>query len=133
MTAAIIGISLGLLIILFFIILKQFDKTLIYGLILAGIGFLYVGFVWTDMQDLLINSAQAILFVFIAYYGMQKSINILAAGFFLHGVWDITYSLFRDAALIPPNYDLFCLTIDFVIGIYILLYRKKFAVKRSIL
>ena len=132
MTAAIIGISGGLLIILLFVILKKFDKRVIYGLILTGIGFLYVGFVWTDLQNLIINSAQAVLFVFIAYYGMQKSIYVLAVGFFLHGIWDITYSLFRDPALIPPHYDLFCLSIDFVMGIYILLFRKQFTVKRSI-
>jgi hypothetical protein len=133
MTAAIIGISLGLLIIFLFEIFKRFDKKLIYGMILTGIGFLYVGFVWTDLQDLVINSIQAIVFVFIAYYGVQKHLYILAAGFFLHGSWDITYVFWRDPGLIPPHYDLFCLTIDFVMGIYILAFKKHFAARKTIL
>lgn len=127
MHAAIIGISSGFLVILIFGILKQFDKKIIYGLILSGIGFLYVGFVWTETQALIINSIQAVLFVFLAYYGIKKSMNFLAAGYFLHGVWDMVYHLFQNPQLIPPNYDLFCISIDFTMGVYLLLlnYRNK--------
>jgi len=56
MTATIIGISSGLLIIFFIGIIKQLDKEMIYGLALAGIGFLYVGFVWSNLQALVVNS-----------------------------------------------------------------------------
>ncbi len=130
MTAAIIGISLGLLIIFLFQFLNQFDKKLIYGLILCAIGFLYVGYVWTDRADLIVNSIQAIIFFFIAYYGIRKHVYILGAGFFLHGTWDIAYPFFRNAALIPPHYDLFCLSIDFVMGIYIVVFKKQLANKK---
>ena len=130
MTATIIGISGGFLVILLFSLLKQFDKKTIYGLILSGIGFLYVGFVWTDREDLVVNSIQAIIFVLIAHAGMKKNILILAAGFFLHGLWDIAYPFFRDPGLIPPHYDLFCLSIDFVMGIYIIIFKKQFTDKR---
>ena len=58
MTPVIIGISLGLILILLFNILQQFDKKVIYGLILSGIGFLYVGYTWMDLQALIINSAR---------------------------------------------------------------------------
>ncbi len=120
MTAVIIGISAGLLIILLFAILKQFDKAVVYGLILSGIGFLYVGYTWTDMQALLINCTQAIFFLLFAYYGVKKNLYILAAGYFLHGSWDLLYSLFPGSNLIPPHYDLFCLSIDFTIAFYLL-------------
>ena len=126
MLPVIIGISSGLIVILLFVILKQFDKKIIYGFILTGIGFLYVGYTWTDMQALIINSIQAIVFLFLAYYGIKKSLYILAAGYFLHGSWDLAYHLFADSNLIPPHYDLFCLSIDFTIGIYILLFNKQF-------
>ena len=126
MTAAIIGVSGGILTILLFLILRGFDRKIIFGLILSGIGFLYVGFVWTRQQDLIINSVQAIFFVFIAYYGVHKNLTVLAAGFFLHGIWDISYPFFRDLSLIPPDYDIFCLAIDFVLGAYVLLFRKHF-------
>ena len=49
MNAVIIGISSGVLIILLVAFLKQLDKKIIYGLILSGIGFLYVGFAWADL------------------------------------------------------------------------------------
>ncbi|WP_153799491.1 DUF6010 family protein [Foetidibacter luteolus] len=124
MIPVIIGISSGLLIIFVFILLKQFDKPLIYGLVLCGIGFLYVGFDWSNTRALVINSAQAVLFVFIAYYGIKKSKNILASGYFLHGIWDLLYHKFQDSGLIPPQYDLFCLSIDFTMGFYILAIKK---------
>jgi Family of unknown function (DUF6010) len=127
MTAAIIGISSGLLTILLISILKQLDKTIVYGLILSGIGFLYVGYVWTDLQAIVINSIQAVLFLLIAYFGIKKNMNFLAAGYFLHGAWDMVYHLFQNSNLIPPHYDLFCLSIDFTMGFYLLLlkYRNK--------
>ncbi|MCG7858665.1 DUF6010 family protein [Flavihumibacter sediminis] len=121
MTAALIGISSGLVIIFLFILLKQFDKKLIYGLILCGIGFLYVGFTWTNLPALIVNCIQAVVFLFLAYYGVKKSLYLLAGGYFLHGTWDLLYHLFQDPDLIPPQYDLFCLSIDFTIGFYILL------------
>ncbi len=129
MIPVIIGISSGLILILIFIILKQFDKKAVYGLILSGIGFLYVGFVWTDVQALVINSIQAIFFLFLAYYGIKKSLDILAIGFFLHGCWDIIYNFIAVPGLIPPQYDLFCLAIDFTIGFYILFLNKQLRVK----
>ena len=127
MTSIIIGISSAVLTILFIAILKQLEKTTIYGLILSGIGFLYVGFVWTDLQAVVINCIQAVVFVFIAYYGLKKSIYILAAGYFLHGCWDIAYRVIQEPGLIPPHYDLFCSFLDFTIGAYILLYKKQFS------
>jgi hypothetical protein len=133
MTPVIIGISSGLLLILLFAILKQFDKKVIYGLILAGIGFLYVGYTWSDLQSLIVNSAQAIFFLFFAYYGIKKSLYILAAGYFLHGTWDMAYDLFPKSNLIPPHYDLFCLSIDFTIGFYILAIKYRTANKPDLL
>lgn len=126
MIAALIGVSSALIIILLFLILKQFDRKTIYGLMLSGIAFLYVGFVWSDIQSVIINAIQAVLFLFLAYYGVKKRIYILALGYFLHGSWDIAYPFFRDPALIPPHYDLFCSTLDFVLCAYILVFKRHF-------
>ena len=131
MIAIIIGISSGLLVILLFTILKQFDKKIIYGLILCGIGFLYVGFTWMNVQALVVNSVQASFFLFLAYYGAKKSLSILATGYFLHGTWDLLYNLFPSSNLIPPHYDLFCLSIDFTMGAYILVLKYKTLNKAS--
>jgi Family of unknown function (DUF6010) len=129
MTAAIIGISSGLLTILLISILKKLDKAIVYGLILSGIGFLYVGYVWTDLQAVVINSIQAVLFLLIAYFGIKKNMNFLAAGYFLHGGWDMVYHLFQNSSLIPPHYDLFCLSIDFTMGFYLLF--LKYEIKKN--
>ena len=125
MYSILIGISLGLLTILSIMLLKKLDKRVMYGLILSGIGWLYVGYTWSDLKSLIITVIQAIIFQFIAYFGVKKSMYILAAGYFLHGLWDLAYDLFPDNHLIPPHYDLFCLSIDFIIGIYLLVIQYR--------
>ena len=131
MLPVIIGISSGLLVILIVAVLKQVDKPTIYGLILSGIGFLYVGFTWSDTRALIITCIQAVVFLFIAWYGIKRNLYILAAGYFLHGAWDLAYNLFPATNLIPPHYDLFCLSIDFTIGFYLLIIKYRDA-KRHI-
>ena len=132
MNAVIVGISSGLLIILLIAFLKQLDKKVIYGLILSGIGFLYVGFVWADLQALVINAIQAAIFLFLGYYGIKKGIYVLAAGYFLHGCWDMLYDFFKVPGLIPPHYDLFCSSLDFTIVLYLLVFYKWGSVKRKV-
>ena len=107
MTAIIIGIISGLLVIGTISLLKRINKPLIYGLILTGIGYLYVGYNWTNTRALIISSIQSVVFLFIAYYGVQKSILVLAAGYFLHGIWDLLFDLFPHAGLMLPHYDFF--------------------------
>jgi hypothetical protein len=126
MIPIIIGICSAFVIIFLIAFMKQWDKTIIYGLILSGIGFLYVGFVWSNVPAFIVNAIQAIVFLVLAYYGIKKSIGILALGYFLHGCWDIAYPFHQEAGFIPPKYDLFCSSLDFVISAYILLYRKQF-------
>jgi hypothetical protein len=125
MTAVIIGALSGLLTIMTIGILKLMDKPTIYGLVLSGIGFLYVGFTWTDLQALIVNAVQALFFLFLAYFGVKKSVYILSAGYFLHGIWDLIYNLFSASVLIPPHYDLFCLSIDFTIGFALLVIKYR--------
>ena len=125
MIPVIIGISSGLFVILIIALLKQLDKPIIYGLILSGIGFLYVGFTWSDTKALVITAAQAVFFLFVAWYGIKKSLYILGAGYFLHGIWDLAYNLFPGSNLVPPHYDLFCLSIDFTIGAYLIIIQYR--------
>jgi hypothetical protein len=131
MNSIIIGISSGLLSILVITLLHKLDKKLVYGLILCGIGWLYVGFTWSDLKSLIITSIQAIIFLFISYYGVKRSLYILAAGYFLHGLWDLVYDLFPDKHLIPPHYDLFCLSIDFTMGLYLVLLQYRWDKKNE--
>jgi hypothetical protein len=125
MTAVTIGIFSGLIVILTIAILKWLDKQTIYGLVLVGIGFLYVGFTWTDTLSLVITCIQAVCFLLLAYYGIKKSFSLLIAGYFLHGLWDLAYASFFGSNLIPPHYDLFCLSIDFTMGLYLILLKYR--------
>lgn len=127
MTSAIIGISSGILIILMIGTFRKMDKKIVYGLILSAIGFLYVGFTWTDFSSLIISCLQAVFFLLFAYFGMNRNFYYLATGYFLHGLWDIAYDFFRLPDLIPPHYDLFCLSIDFTIGIYLVILKLRLA------
>ena len=120
MNALIIGITSSLATLLLVTLLKRIDKNIFFGLILAGIGFLYVGFTWTDIKVEILNIPQAICFLLLAYYGIKKNPNYLTAGYFLHGLWDIVYSQLANKSLIPPHYDLFCSSYDFIVGIYLL-------------
>jgi hypothetical protein len=125
MVALIIGIALGLAIIGFIALLKDLDKHVIYGLILSAIGFLYVGFSWTDPTSLIACILQALLFLFIAYYGSKNRMLLLAGGYLLHGIWDLVFNQVTSLTLVPPHYDLFCLAVDFTIAFYLILLSYK--------
>ena len=119
MFPTIIGFTAGIFIIFFFRLFKGVNEATLYGLLLSGIGFIYVGFTWSSFGALAVNLLQATVFIFLAYLGIKKNNRFLIAGYFLHGVWDLCYSLFVSSALIPPHYDWFCLTVDFTIGAYL--------------
>jgi hypothetical protein len=125
MNATIIGISASAFTILVFTIFKRLDKNVIYGLILAAIGFLYVGYTWSDISTLIMNLVQALFFLMLAYYGIKKNSYYMIAGYFLHGLWDFMYGHVGDPSLIPPDYDWFCSTYDFIIGFYLLVLKSK--------
>jgi hypothetical protein len=125
MNATIIGISASAFTILVFTIFKRLDKNVIYGLILAAIGFLYVGYTWSDISTLIMNLVQALFFLMLAYYGIKKNSYYMIAGYFLHGLWDFMYGHVGDLSLIPPDYDWFCSTYDFIIGFYLLVLKSK--------
>jgi hypothetical protein len=125
MNATLIGISAGVFTLLIFAFFKRLDKDLIYGLILAAIGFLYVGYTWSDLSALIMNLLQALFFLMLAYFGVKKNSYYLIAGYFLHGLWDFMYGHVGDPGLIPPDYDWFCSTYDFIIGFYLLILKVQ--------
>ncbi len=125
MIAATIGILAGFLSILIIGLLKTLDNRTTYGLVLTGISFIYVGFTWSHLGSLVASSIQAIAFLLLANVGIRKHPGYLIAGFFLHGAWDLFYPLFSARHLIPPQYDIFCLSIDFTMGLYLFYVQLK--------
>lgn len=125
MKAALIGVFVGIGAIIFIALLRGFERRTMYGLALTGIGFLYVGFTWSDPLSLGINILQALFFVFLSYFGIRKAPSFLIVGYFLHGLWDLVYTYIGLPPLRPPHYDLFCLAIDFTIGIYLIIFQWR--------
>jgi hypothetical protein len=119
MIATLIGLVSSLITILIFTFLKRIDKNTIYGLILMAIGFLYIGYTWTDIETAILSFLQAMFFMGLAYLGIKKSYWFLVAGYFLHGIWDMIYPQVANPDLLPPDYDYFCLTYDFIVGFYL--------------
>lgn len=127
MTATLIGLVSSLITILIFTFLKRIDKNTIYGLILMGIGFLYIGYTWTDIDTAVMSLVQALFFMVLAYLGIKRSYWFLVVGYLLHGLWDFVYPLVANPDLLPPDYDYFCFTYDFIVGLYLFIinYRAK--------
>lgn len=125
MLPLLLGAAIGIISIVLINLLTRTHRVIYYGLVLSGIGFLYVGFTWTDTYQLVTTIIQAFAFVLLAFYGIKRSIYILAAGYLLHGLWDLVYNLVTTVQLVPPHYDIFCFTIDFVMGAYLFIYRKR--------
>ena len=127
MIATLIGLVSSLVTILIFTFLKRIDKNTIYGLILMAIGFLYIGYTWTDFETAILSFMQAMFFMVLAYLGIKRNYWFLVAGYFLHGLWDMIYPLVANPDLLPPDYDYFCLTYDFIVGFYLMIlnYRVK--------
>ena len=128
MIPAIIGILVGFVAIVSANILGKSHKPIMYGLILTAIGFLYVGYTWSNVTELAVTIVQSVVFLMLSYYGITKNINILAIGYFLHGVWDLFYTYLSSSQLIPPHYDIFCLMADVTIGAYIVFFKSRLAV-----
>ena len=125
MIATLIGIVSSLITILIFTFLKRVDKNTIYGLILMAIGFLYIGYTWTDFETAILSFMQAMFFMVLAYLGIKRNCWFLVAGYFLHGIWDMIYPLVANPDLLPPDYDYFCLTYDFIVGFYLMILNYK--------
>lgn len=127
MQAALIGLSGSLITILIFTFLKRVDKNMVYGLILMGIGYLYIGYTWTDLNTAILSFVQSLFFMALAYLGIKRNYRFLVAGYFLHGLWDMIYPMIANPDLLPPDYDYFCITYDFVVGVYLVILNRASA------
>jgi len=123
MTDSAIGIITSLILIFFLEVFKQFDKKLIATLTLVGIAFIYIGFVWTNSTALIIVSLSVLIFTLLSYYGYQQNVRLIILGLILHGIWDLLYPYFN--MLIPKGYNIFCLTVDWILAVYFYLRIKR--------
>lgn len=97
-------------------VFRFLEKRLMGTLILVGIAFIYIGFTWQDKPSLFLSIGSGAVFFALAYFGYKKNYLLVVSGLLLHGVWDMSFPFFSDAA--PSGYDIFCITIDLLLAIY---------------
>lgn len=115
MTGFIIGLIATALVIAFVEIFRQIDLKFFASLTLAVIPFIYIGFS-IDPYSLMLTIPGASFFLMFAYWGYKRNYILLVIGLALHGLWDGIFPLVSSVA--PHGYDVFCLTIDFLLALY---------------
>ena len=121
MTGFIIGLSTAAAIIAFAEIFRKIDVKLFASLTLAVIPFIYIGFS-IDPHSLMLTIPGASFFLLFAYWGYKKYYLLIVVGLALHGLWDVLFPYVSKVA--PHGYDVFCITIDFILALYFYLKLK---------
>lgn len=121
MTGFIIGLITTAAVIAFAEIFRKIDLKFYASLNLAVIPFIYIGFS-IEPASLMLTVPGAALFVFFAYWGYKKHYLFTVAGLSLHGLWDVLFPHVSSVA--PHGYDIFCITIDFLLALYFYLKLK---------
>src|SRR5215210_6691358 len=123
------AITTALIVIIFTRLLsKHFSAKLAAATILCSIAFIYVGFSLkgNTIGLIVLEVLIAVVFYLIAVVGYSKNNSLIAYGIVLHGVWDI---LHHQASFvktdIPDYYPLYCLIVDFLLGVYFFLVFKR--------
>ena len=99
------------------------DARLALGTLLAGIGFVYLGFAVADgrVSAIVIQAASALVFLWVAQIGIREESNLLLGlGFIAHGVWDALHHEHHGWTRVRTYYPPFCAMADFVIAAGIL-------------
>jgi hypothetical protein len=96
--------------------LRFLEKRLIGALTVVGIAFIYIGFSWRDIPSLIFSIFGVAIFFTLAYFGYKNNFILVILGLVLHGFWDLLFPLFGKS--VPAGYDIFCLTVDFLLAFY---------------
>ena len=95
------------------------DARMMLGTLLAGIGFVYVGFAVSDgrVPAIVVQAISALVFLNVAQIGIREESNLLLGlGFVAHGVWDALHHEHHGWTRVRTYYPPFCAMADFVIG-----------------
>jgi hypothetical protein len=95
------------------------DARMMLGTLLAGIGFVYVGFAVSEgrVSAIVIQAISALVFLNLAQIGIREESNLLlGVGFIAHGIWDALHHEHHGWTRVRTYYPPFCAVADFVIG-----------------
>lgn len=122
MTSFIIGLCVSAAVIVFAEIFWKIDLKFYASLNLVAIPFIYIGFS-VKPHSLMLTAPAALFFVLFAYLGYKKNYLFTVAGLALHGLWDVFFPHVSTVA--PEGYDVFCITVDFLLALYFYLKFKR--------
>ena len=94
------------------------------SIVFGGIAFVYFGFVLIDgrRREMFIEFGNIGLTIALALLGLWIAPYWLAIGYLAHGLWDALHHPRGVQTNIPRWYIPFCLTYDWVVGVFILLW-----------
>ena len=119
-----VGFALGLLSTAFALALDDEDAFVYYGIVLAGIAWVYVGFAVADgrWSAIAVQSVAALVFLNVALIGARnESELLLGLGFLAHAGWDWVHHDGHGPTKVRSWYPPFCVVADVVIAIPLLL------------
>jgi hypothetical protein len=95
-----------------------------YGILLAMIAGVYIGFAVNDGRryNLLLETVVALGFCVLVLLGMWMWPKLIALGYFLHAVWDLLHHPFKLGARVRDWYPPACVIYDIVVGAFIYFY-----------
>ena len=125
--AYLITIALATLTCLVGYILPFYKSVDFYGILLAMIAGVYIGFAINDgrRDKLILEVVVALGFCMLVLIGMWKWPILIAVGYLLHAVWDLLHHPFKLGARVKTWYPPVCAIYDGLVGafIYIHLFR----------
>jgi hypothetical protein len=95
------------------------DARMMLGTLLAGIGFVYLGFAVADgrRSAIVIQAISALVFLWIAQIAIREDSNLLLGlGFLAHGAWDAFHHEGHGWTKVRTWYPPFCVVADVVIA-----------------
>lgn len=118
-----VGLVLGLVSDAITALLTEAQAHVYLGVLLAGIGWVYLGFAVADGRTsaVAVQAVSISVFLSVAYLGVQLHSGVLlGAGFLAHGAWDFVHHDGHGPTHVREWYPPFCVVADVVIGLPLL-------------
>ena len=124
MTAALVGVGVGVLTIVLARIIR--GQHWLYSLGLLTLPGLYAFFALrageqgVGVEEMVYGIPYVVAGLIFAFVSVRRSAVVVAAFWILHGVYDLTHRHIITNVGVPDWYPIFCFSVDVVIGAYVL-------------
>ncbi len=118
-TGMVVGGALGLVGVIEAALLSRQDAFIFLGVLLGGIGSVYLGFAIADGRTsaIAVQIASAVVFVNVAFVGVaQESAVLLGLGYLGHAAWDAVHHEGHGPTRVRTRYPPFCVVADVVLA-----------------